>query len=729
MKHTIATTNPRIRSFLAMLCCILVAIGSITVFDASRTDAASKKTPGTVSIKSLKASGTSKVTVKWKKAKNATSYRIAYKNGRSWITLADVSSKKSKYTHVSSDAAPLIGGKKYTYRVQAYNSKSGKWGKAKTKSITMPAVPTAVTLKNAKVSKNKVTITWQKAKNATAYRVYYKKAGTSKWKQIATASGKASKYVHKNSKKYPLKKGVSYTYMVRGYNKKSKQLGTCNNIVQVTIGAANTVTPATPVQPTQPTAPVQPVQPSTPAQPVKPTTPSQPAAPSRPSQPETSAPSKPSQPETSAPSQPSQPETSAPSQPSQPETSAPVQPSQPETPAQPETQPQDIKVSSIYVTGNTILTRVGQREKLDVTITPSNATNQKLNWSNSNTDVVSIDANGYVTAKKNGTAVITAMATDGSGVSGNCPVYVTITEGNKVQSITLSQSSATLTKKGQQIPLTATVSPADAKNKDLLWSSDNTSVAIVNSGIVTAVGNGTATITAAATDGSGAYATCRVTVKMSVEDTARTISIAGGKSERASISKTLWPEITDVSKITFDIGKNDDIIRGKIETRANGASFVFKGYKQGSVYITAKYNGTILCCWKVIVTNTWQDYYDYVTWRNQVLKQICPNGMSADAPEKIKTYIQTEFGYKQGYSDKFLIFRDKKCDCWGATDLFCDMAAALGYKVGYVAEGVVYDTFSDAISDHGSTATSSHIWSAIYTNGKWVYYDAQPQHS
>ena len=721
MKHTFVTTNSRIRSFLAMLCCILVAIGSITVFDASRTDAASKKTPGTVSIKSLKASGTSKVTVKWKKAKNATSYRIAYKNGRNWITLADVSSKKSKYTHVSSEAAPLIGGKKYTYRVQAYNSKSGKWGKAKTKSITMPAVPSAVTLKNAKVSKKKVTITWQKAKNATAYRVYYKKAGTSKWKQIATASGKASKYVHKNSKKYPLKKGVSYTYMVRGYNKKSKQLGACNNIVQVTIGAANTVTPATPVQPTQPTAPAQPVKPSTPSQPtapVQPTTPSTPVKPTTPSQPETSAPSKPSQPETSAPSQPSQPETSAP-----------VQPSQPETPAQPETQPQDIKISSIYVTGNTILTRAGQREKLDVTITPSNATNQKLNWSNSNTDVVSIDANGYVTAKKNGTAMITAMATDGSGVYGNCSVYVTITEDNKVQGITLSQSSATLTKKGQQLSLTATVLPANAKNKDLLWYTSDTGIATVSNGVVTAVGNGTATITAAATDGSGAYATCRVTVKMSVEDMAETISIAGGKSGDAAISQIFWPEITDFSKVTFDISKNDDVIHGEAETRAKGAYFSFTGYKQGSVYITAKYNGTTLRCWKVIVTNTWQEYYDYVAWRNQVLKQICPNGMSADAPDKIKAYIQTEFGYKQGYSNKFLIFRDKKCDCWGATDLFCDMAAALGYKVGYVAEGVVYDTFSDAISDHGSTAASSHIWSAIYTNGKWVYYDAQPQHS
>ena len=728
MKHTSATTNSRIRSFLAMLCCILVAFGSITVFDASRTDAASKKTPGTVSIKSLKASGTSKVTVKWKKAKNATSYRIAYKNGRSWITLADVSSKKSKYTHVSSNAAPLIGGKKYTYRVQAYNSKSGKWGKAKTKSITMPAVPTAVTLKNAKVSKNKVTITWQKAKNATAYRVYYKKAGTSKWKQIATASGKASKYVHKNSKKYPLKKGVSYTYMVRGYNKKSKQLGACNNIVQVTIGAANTVTPATPVQPTQPTAPSQPVTPSTPSQPTtpaQPSTPSTPVKPTTPSQP--AAPSTPSQPETSAPSKPSQPETSAPTQPSQPETSAPVQPSQPETPAQPETQPQEVKISSIYVTGNTILTRVGQREKLDVTITPSNATNQKLNWSNSNTDVVSIDANGYVTAKKNGTAMITAMATDGSSVYGNCSVYVTITEDNKVQGITLSQSSATLTKKGQQLSLTATVSPANAKNKDLLWSTDNASVATVESGIVTAVGNGTATITAATTDGSGVYATCRVTVKMSVEDTARTISIAGGESDTVEIADYSNLGITNFSKVTFNVQCDNDILQCNTKYGTDYASCSFTGYKKGNAMISATYNGQIIKKWNIIVTNTWQEYYDYVAWRNQVLKQICPNGMSADAPEKIKAYIQTEFGYKLGYANKIDAAKARKCDCWGASDLFCDMASTLGYKVGYVSNGIVFDSLAKAAGNY--EATSSHIWSAIYLNGQWVWYDAQPQHS
>ena len=670
MKHTIATTNSRIRSFLAMLCCILVAIGSITVFDASRTDAASKKTPGTVSIKSLKASGTSKVTVKWKKAKNATSYRIAYKNGRSWITLADVSSKKSKYTHVSSEAAPLIGGKKYTYRVQAYNSKSGKWGKAKTKSITMPAVPSAVTLKNAKVTKNKVTITWQKAKNATAYRVYYKKAGTSKWKQIATASSKASKYVHKNSKKYPLKKGVSYTYMVRGYNKKSKQLGACNNIVQVTIGAANAVTPATPVQPTQPTAPVQPVKPVTPSQP---TTPVQP--------------------------------------------STPAQPVKPTTPSQ----PQDIKINDIQVAvEDMVFSFIGQTKQVSVTFFPANATNKKLTWRSSNPNVATVDANGMITARGNGEANIILSPTDGSGAQRS--VYVMVLANTDVQKITLSQTSATLTKKGQTLSLTATVSPADASTKELSWNTSDTGVATVSNGVVTAVGNGTATITAAATDGSGVYATCQVTVQRTAEDMAETISIAGGDSDSITISKTLWPNVTDVSKVTFDVQGNNDFVQATIEKDSNWISYAFRGYRQGTFYVAAKYNGSTLRCWKVTVTSTWQEYYDYVAWRKSVEAQIWNNSMTLkEKLDVTKNYIQTEFSYSEKTAIAVYSYKTKKINCKSASELMADFAKDLGCQVKYVSAAGETNTLAET--------AGGHTFVNILVDGTWIYYDAQPQHT
>lgn len=79
--------------------------------------------------------------------------------------------------------------------------------------------PSAVSVTKAAAAKNSVTVTWKRASNATSYRVYYKKAGDRKWTVLANVSSKTTKYVHKTSKKYPLKGGKKYTYTVRAYNK------------------------------------------------------------------------------------------------------------------------------------------------------------------------------------------------------------------------------------------------------------------------------------------------------------------------------------------------------------------------------------------------------------------------------------------------------------------------------------------------------------------------------
>ncbi len=86
-------------------------------------------------------------------------------------------------------------------------------------------------------------------------------------------------------------------------------------------------------------------------------------------------------------------------------------------------------------------------------------------------------------------------------------------ENTLVTSITLNYTSYTVNN-GSAFSLTATVSPSTAANKTLTWSSNNTTVATVtSSGYVTGLYPGTATITAAATDGSGKKATCTVTVR------------------------------------------------------------------------------------------------------------------------------------------------------------------------------------------------------------------------
>ena len=94
--------------------------------------------------------------------------------------------------------------------------------------------------------------------------------------------------------------------------------------------------------------------------------------------------------------------------------------------------------------------------------------------------------------------------------NGDIKLYA-VWEAIPVTSVTLNQTSASL-KKGETLTLTATVAPSDAANKSVTWSSGNTSVATVStSGVVTAVGEGTAVITVKTADG-GKTATCTVAV-------------------------------------------------------------------------------------------------------------------------------------------------------------------------------------------------------------------------
>ena len=90
--------------------------------------------------------------------------------------------------------------------------------------------------------------------------------------------------------------------------------------------------------------------------------------------------------------------------------------------------------------------------------------------------------------------------------------FGTITALKSAVAITLSQSSATL-HEGKSLTLGATVSPDDADDKTVKWSSSDENIATVDAeGKVTAIAVGNATITATAKGGSGVTASCEVTV-------------------------------------------------------------------------------------------------------------------------------------------------------------------------------------------------------------------------
>ena len=162
----------------------------------------------------------------------------------------------------------------------------------------------------------------------------------------------------------------------------------------------------------------------------------------------------------------------------------------------------EVAATAISLNRSTLSLKNGETFQLNATLTPANAST-KVTWSVSN-DVVSVTDDGKVTAKRAGSAIVTATA---GNVSAKCSVTVTDVAITRVD---FTDSSVDMLE-GDSRKLSVSVAPSNASVSSLTWSSDNTRVATVSQdGTVTAVGEGTAKITAKAP--SGKYDTCWVYV-------------------------------------------------------------------------------------------------------------------------------------------------------------------------------------------------------------------------
>ena len=168
-----------------------------------------------------------------------------------------------------------------------------------------------------------------------------------------------------------------------------------------------------------------------------------------------------------------------------------------------------VPVTSISLDKTTLALAEQDTYQLTATVKPDNATDKTVTWSTANAAIATVSDNGLVTAVAEGTTTITAKAGDKTATC-------TVTVSKKVipvTSVTLNKTSLALTEQ-ETFQLSATVSPDNATDKTVTWSSSNTAVATVSSnGLVTAVQEGSATITAKAGDKT---ATCTVTVSKKV---------------------------------------------------------------------------------------------------------------------------------------------------------------------------------------------------------------------
>jgi uncharacterized protein YjdB len=159
-----------------------------------------------------------------------------------------------------------------------------------------------------------------------------------------------------------------------------------------------------------------------------------------------------------------------------------------------------VAVTGVTVTPTTATLSVGATQQLTPTVAPANATNKTVSYSSNNTGVATVNAAGLITAIASGSATITVTTQDGAKTATS---VITVNSSNvAVTSVSLNPTSATLAVGGTQ-QLTPTVLPSNATNKSVSYASNNTGVATVNAaGLVTAVSNGTASITVTTADGN-----------------------------------------------------------------------------------------------------------------------------------------------------------------------------------------------------------------------------------
>lgn len=251
-----------------------------------------------------------------------------------------------------------------------------------------------------------------------------------------------------------------------------------------------------------------------------------------------------------------------------------------------------VPVTSITLNKTTLALTVGGDETLIPTIAPESATNKDLTWTSSDTAVATVDQNGKVTAKAVGTTTITATAA--SGVTATCTVTVTA-PGQTVAVEGVSIQGAPTFKVGATGRFGATITPANATNKNVTWTSSNPAVMTIdaNSGAVRALAVGTTVITVTTEDGNKT-ATYDVTVTAATTNAVTGVSISKtlvvGKGATKALTATVAPSNATNKNVTW---KTSAPAVATVDAKGN-----VKGVKKGTATITvttADGNKTATC--------------------------------------------------------------------------------------------------------------------------------------
>ncbi|MBP1040016.1 Ig domain-containing protein [Vagococcus sp. BWB3-3] len=244
-----------------------------------------------------------------------------------------------------------------------------------------------------------------------------------------------------------------------------------------------------------------------------------------------------------------------------------------------------IHPTKVVISPSSRTIKAGDKYELKATVTPSNAAFKTVEWSSSDAEVAEV-TNGVVYGKTAGTTIITAKTHDG-GIVGTATINVTGSLPTVITNIQLSQNTLT-TAVGQTHQFTAAVEPSNAANSKLTWiSTDPSIVRVTQTGQITSLKEGKASIIAEASDGSRVYDYCDVTVlkggtlpNPSVPAT-KIIINPGSMKIKAGYSAQLYAKVEPTNALLTDVtwsSTNETIAsidsKGKITANSKGVVLV-----------------------------------------------------------------------------------------------------------------------------------------------------------
>jgi uncharacterized protein YjdB len=252
-----------------------------------------------------------------------------------------------------------------------------------------------------------------------------------------------------------------------------------------------------------------------------------------------------------------------------------------------------IPVTGVTVTSPANVLLSGAGMQFTATVAPDGATNKAVFWTvTPGTGTGTITQGGLFTAEAPGTVHISAVSAENAAIKGTKTITVTV-PAIPVEAVSVrSNGNATTVVVAGTLQLYADVTPANADNRTVTWSSDNTAVATVNatSGLVTAKAQGTVRITATAIDGSAVsdYIDLTVTPVLVTGFTITPTATSIRYNQEATLTAgSFTPSNAALKEVTWEYVSGPEGSRMPEEVTTATACIVYSGEADGTITIKA----------------------------------------------------------------------------------------------------------------------------------------------